>query len=86
MKSDAGSPSTARLFAAGTCLALAAAAGVAAAAGPPASDSPVFRGDPRHSGVSDSPAGPALTGLAWKFATKGPIRGAAALSGEAVVF
>ena len=52
----------------------------------PAADSPVFRGDPRHTGVSGSPAGPALAGVAWKFATKGPVRGAAAFAGDLVVF
>ena len=66
------------------------AAAVAAAPRPApvrgSSDSPVFRGDARHSGVSDSAAGPALAGVAWKFATKGPVRGAAALAGDLVLF
>jgi eukaryotic-like serine/threonine-protein kinase len=37
-----------------------------------AADSPMFRGNPSHTGVFDSPA-PALSTLKWKFKTGGPI-------------
>jgi len=58
----------------------------------PAADSPsapaaaMFRFDARHSGAAPGPAGPALAGLRWKFATKGPIRSSPTLAGDLVLF
>lgn len=42
------------------------------AAGQPAADSPMFRGNPAHTGVYDSPA-PSLAATKWKFRTNGPV-------------
>lgn len=47
---------------------------------------PVFRGDLRHSGVFPSRAGDALERVRWTFATGGPVRGSAVVSGRAVFF
>ncbi|HTP70277.1 MAG TPA: PQQ-binding-like beta-propeller repeat protein [Dongiaceae bacterium] len=38
-----------------------------------AQDSPIFRGDSRHSGVYSSPGAPKLSGVKWKFHTAGRI-------------
>jgi outer membrane protein assembly factor BamB len=38
-----------------------------------AQDSPMFRGDPQHSGVYNSPGVPKLSGVKWKFHTGGRI-------------
>jgi len=38
-----------------------------------AQDSPMFRGDPQHSGVYNSPGVPKLSGVKWKFHTAGRI-------------
>lgn len=38
-----------------------------------AQDSPMFRGDSRHSGVYNSPGVPKLTGVKWKFHTAGRV-------------
>jgi len=38
-----------------------------------AQDSPMFRGDPQHSGVYHSPGVPKLSGVKWKFHTAGRV-------------
>jgi outer membrane protein assembly factor BamB len=49
-------------------------------------DTAMFRGDARHTGVAPGPAGPALAGVKWKFATRGPVRGSPVVAGELVLF
>ena len=46
----------------------------------------MFRGDPRHTGVFSSNAGPALAGLKWKFDAHGPVRGSPIVVSGAVLF
>ncbi len=45
-----------------------------------------FRFDSRHTGIAPGPAGPALSGLRWKFATRGPIRGSPVVFGGVLLF
>ena len=45
----------------------------------------MFRGDARHSGVAPGAAGPALAGVRWKFATRGPVRGSPVVAGDLVL-
>ncbi|MGH9366967.1 MAG: PQQ-binding-like beta-propeller repeat protein [Thermoanaerobaculia bacterium] len=74
-----------RFQAAGMALAAAAAAqpvlSAESSAGPA-----MFRGDARHRGVYRASAGPALSGVQWKFPTKGPLRGSPVLAGGLVLF
>jgi eukaryotic-like serine/threonine-protein kinase len=55
---------------------------LAQATAPPAA---MFRSDARHSGVSDTAAGPALEGVLWSFATAGPVRGSPVIAGDAIL-
>ncbi len=45
----------------------------------------MFRVDARHSGVFDTAAGPALSGVKWTFRTRGPVRGSPVVAGDAVL-
>ncbi len=51
-----------------------------------AASSAVFRFDARHTGVAPGPAGPALSGLRWKFAANGPVRGSPVVASGLVLF
>jgi outer membrane protein assembly factor BamB len=53
------------------------------AAGAAGAQSPMFRGDPSHSGVYAS-AAPTLTALAWKFKTAGRVISTPAVVGDAI--
>jgi outer membrane protein assembly factor BamB len=55
-----------------------------ASAAPP--DASTFRGDPRHTGVFRSDAGPSLAAVRWKFDAHGPVRGSPAVARGAVLF
>jgi len=44
----------------------------------------MFRGDPAHTGVYDSPSVPTLTAMKWKFATKGKVVSSPAVVGSTV--
>jgi len=50
-----------------------------------APETAMFRGDARHSGVASGGAGPALSGVRWKFATRGPVRGSPVVVGDLVL-
>jgi outer membrane protein assembly factor BamB len=67
----------------------AAAVAVAAASGARAAsrsgEAAMFRVDARHTGVFDTAAGPALSGVKWMFRTRGPVRGSPAVVGDAVL-
>ena len=68
------------VLAAGACL---AAAGLVSAA---PSETAMFRGDARHTGVAAGPVGPALAGVKWKFSSRGPIRSSPVVAGGLVLF
>jgi outer membrane protein assembly factor BamB len=58
----------------------------ASSAETPSPESAVFRFDLSHTGVAPGPAGPALSGLRWKFDANGPVRGSPVAASGLVLF
>ena len=46
----------------------------------------MFRVDPAHGGVYAASPGPSLSGVRWKFETRGPVRGSPVVSGGKLLF